>query len=109
MDRNERRRLTRSRMKRYSTMYLFLLPAIIVSLVFYYRPMIGLIMAFQDYDIVKGMFGSPFIGLDNFREFINDKDFWIALRNTLAINGLYILIGFPLPIALAIMIFGMRE
>lgn len=97
------------RMQRYSTMYLFLLPAIIVSLIFYYRPMIGLIMAFQKYDIVKGMFASPFVGLDNFRAFIDDSDFWSALRNTLAINGLYILIGFPLPIALAILIFGMRD
>ena len=97
------------RIKRYSTLYLFMVPAIIVSLIFYYRPMVGLIMAFQDYDIVKGMFGSPFVGLDNFRAFLNDKAFWVALRNTLVINGLYIVIGFPLPIALAIMIFEMRD
>jgi len=86
-----------------------MVPAIVVSLIFYYRPMVGLIMAFQDYDIVKGMFGTPFVGLDNFRAFLNDKAFWIALRNTLVINGLYIVIGFPLPIALAIMIFEMRD
>ncbi len=104
MERNLQRRI-----KQYSTLYLFLVPAIIVSLIFYYRPMFGLIMAFQDYDIVKGMFGSPFVGFANFRAFLDDKDFWIALRNTLVINGLYILIGFPLPIALAIMIFEMRD
>ncbi len=97
------------RIQRYSTLYIFLLPAIISVLIFYYRPMIGLIMAFQKYDIVKGMFDSPFVGLENFRAFVNDNDFWAALRNTLAINGLYFLIGFPLPIALAIMIFGMRD
>src|SRR3954447_7954846 len=97
------------RIKRYSSLYLFLVPAIIVSLIFYYRPMIGLIMAFEKYDIVKGMFGSPFVGLENFRAFINDNAFWSALRNTLAINGLYLLIGFPLPIVLALMIFGMRD
>jgi len=97
------------RIKQYSTLYIFMLPAIVVSLVFYYRPMIGLIMAFQKYDIVKGMFASPFVGLENFQAFINDKAFWSALRNTLAINGLYFLIGFPLPIILAIMIFGMRD
>lgn len=97
------------RIQRYSTLYIFLVPAIIVALIFYYRPMIGLIMAFQKYDIVKGMFASPFVGLENFRAFVNDKAFWSALRNTLAINGLYFLIGFPLPIALAIMIFGMRD
>ena len=97
------------RIKRYSTLYLFLVPAVIIALTFYYRPMIGLIMAFEKYDIVKGMFASPFIGLDNFKAFVNDKAFWSALRNTLAINGLYFLIGFPLPIILAIMIFGMRD
>lgn len=97
------------RIQRYSTLYIFLLPAIISVLIFYYRPMIGLIMAFQDYDIVRGMFDSPFVGLENFRAFVNDKAFWSALRNTLAINGLYFLIGFPLPIALAIMIFAMRD
>ncbi|MEZ4863624.1 MAG: ABC transporter permease subunit [Caldilineaceae bacterium] len=103
------KRNLRRRVQRYSTMYIFLLPAIIVVLTFYYRPMIGLIMAFEKYDIVKGMFASPFVGLENFRTFINDNDFWAALRNTLAINGLYLLIGFPLPIALAIMIFEMRD
>ena len=74
------------RIQRYSTLYLFLLPAIIVVLTFYYRPMIGLIMAFQKYDIVKGMFDSPFVGLENFRAFVNDNAFWSALRNTLAID-----------------------
>lgn len=97
------------RIDRYRTLYLFLVPAILVVLVFNYRPMIGIIMAFENYDIVKGMFASPFVGLDNFKTFISDKSFWSALRNTLAINGLYILIGFPLPIALAIMIFSMKN
>jgi len=90
-------------------MYLFLLPAIVTVLAFNYRPMVGIIMAFQEYDIVNGMFDSPFVGLDNFKTFINDKTFLLALRNTLVINGLYILIGFPLPIALAIMIFSMKD
>lgn len=97
------------RIKRYSTLYMFLLPAVIVVLVFSYRPMIGVIMAFQKYDLVKGMFDSPYVGLDNFKTFIADKGFWSALRNTLAINGLYILFGFPMPIALAIMIFAMKD
>lgn len=97
------------RIKRYRSMYLFLVPAIVVVLMFSYRPMIGVIMAFEKYDIVKGMFASPFVGLDNFKTFVNDKAFWLALRNTLAINGLYILFGFPLPIALAIIIFAMKD
>jgi putative aldouronate transport system permease protein len=90
-------------------MYFFLIPAVIIVLTFNYRPLIGIIMAFEKYDLIKGMFNSPFVGLDNFKTFINDKNFWAALRNTLAINGLYILFGFPMPIVLAIMIFSMRD
>jgi putative aldouronate transport system permease protein len=97
------------RINRYSTLYLFLIPAALIVLIFSYRPMIGVIMAFEKYDIVKGMFHSPFVGFENFKTFLNDKAFWSALRNTLAINSLYILIGFPLPIALAIMIFAMKD
>lgn len=100
---------TLTRIKRYSVLYLFMLPAIILVLVFNYRPMIGVVMAFQDYDIVRGMWDSPWVGLENFRTFIQDPDFWLALRNTLTINGLYILFGFPLPIGLAILIFSMRD
>lgn len=99
----------RKRIYRYRTMYLFLLPAVVLVLVFSYTPMLGAIMAFQKYDIVKGWFGSPFVGLDNFRALIDNDDFYRALRNTVAINGLFVLIGFPMPIALAIMIFAMRD
>jgi putative aldouronate transport system permease protein len=97
------------RIQQYRTMYLFLVPAIIIVLVFNYWPMVGVSMAFEKYDLVKGMFNSPFVGLDNFKAFINDKAFWSALRNTLAINGLYLMIGFPLPIVVAIMIFSMKD
>jgi putative aldouronate transport system permease protein len=90
------------RMARYRTLYLFLLPAAAVCLVFFYRPMVGLIMAFQDYSITKGMAGSPFVGLKHFRAFLTNPDFYAALRNTLVINGLNIAIGFPLPIILAL-------
>ena len=89
----------------YRTMYAFLLPAIIVVIIFAYIPMFGLVMAFQKYDLVKGFAGSDFVGLKHFSKFLRDKDFWAALQNTLAINGLHILIGFPLPIALGIAIF----
>ena len=87
------------RIREYRTMYAFLLPAIIVVTIFAYIPMFGLVMAFQKYDLVKGFAGSDFVGLKHFAKFLRDKDFWAALQNTLAINGLHILIGFPLPVA----------
>ena len=94
---------------RYRIMYLFLVPAIIAVVVFSYVPMVGVLMSFQDYDIVKGLFGSEWVGLKHFKEFFSDSGFWSALKNTLAINGLSILIGFPLPIILAIAIFSMKD
>lgn len=99
----------RSRMRDYRVMYAFLLPAIIVVIIFAYIPMCGLVMSFQEYDLVKGFSGSKFVGLKYFRKFLRDKDFYLALKNTLAINGLHILIGFPLPIALGIGIFSMKD
>ncbi len=97
------------RIVKYKTLYLFLLPAALLCITFSYRPMVGVIMAFQDYNILKGISGSPFVGLKHFREFFSDPYFFNSLRNTLAINGLGILIGFPLPIILALMIHSMKD
>ncbi len=97
-------RNTWKEVSRHRTLYLFLLPAIAVCLVFFYRPMVGLIMAFQNYKVTLGMYHSPFVGLKNFQEFLVNPGFWLTLRNTLVINGLSIAIGFPLPIILALVI-----
>lgn len=97
------------RIFKYRIMYLFLLPAVLSCVIFNYRPMVGVIMAFQEYDMVKGMFHSPFIGLDNFKEFLQNPDFYNALKNSLGQNLLAIAIGFPLPIIMAIMIFTMKD
>jgi putative aldouronate transport system permease protein len=93
----------------HGVLYLFFLPAVVLCLVFFYRPMFGLIMAFQDYKITKGMFHSPFVGLANFREFLHNSFFYLALRNTLVINGLSIAIGFPLPIIFALAINSIKD
>ncbi|MCU6734249.1 ABC transporter permease [Diplocloster agilis] len=94
---------------KHRIMYLFLLPALVTVIIFSYIPMVGVLMSFQDYDIVKGLFGSDWAGLKHFKEFLSDSGFWSALKNTLAINGLSILVGFPLPIMLAIAIFAMKD
>lgn len=92
----------------HRVMYCFLLPAIIVLIVFSYVPMAGLIMSFQDYDLVQGFSGSRWVGLRWFERFLRDRDFYNALRNTLCLNSLHLLIGFPLPVLLAIGIFAMK-
>lgn len=61
-------------------------------------------MAFQKYDPVLGILNSPFIGFDNFREFLTKADFYLSLKNTIVMNALLIVIGFPLPILFALLV-----
>lgn len=93
-----------SKIWKQKTLFIFLLPAIVFTLVFNYRPMYGVIMAFQKYDIFKGLSGSEFIGLENFRDFLKEPDFYNALKNTLGINLISLALAFPLPILFAILI-----
>lgn len=83
-------------------------PSIILLIVFSFIPMFGLITAFQDYSPLTGFFASEFVGLDNFKAFLGDSDFYNVLTNTLAISLLKLLIGFPLEIVLAILINELR-
>ena len=85
-------------------LYIFLLPAVVLTLVFNYRPMYGVIMAFEKYNIVKGLWGSSFTGLENFRQFLASPDFYRAATNTVALSLFNLLICFPLPIIFAILL-----
>ena len=85
-------------------LYLLLLPGFIWYLLFCYKPMVGLITAFYDYNVFKGLKGSTFVGLANFSEFVKGPDFLRTVKNTLMIAVWQIIICFPLPIVLAIAI-----
>jgi ABC-type polysaccharide transport system, permease component len=85
-------------------LYLLLLPGFIWYLLFCYKPMVGLITAFYDYNVFKGLKGSTFVGLANFSEFVKGPDFLRTVKNTLMIALWQIIICFPLPIVLAIAI-----
>jgi putative aldouronate transport system permease protein len=100
---------TLRKMNSYKVLYLFMLPAILSVLVFNYKPMLGIIMAFQDFNVTKGIWGSNFAGLAHFKEFLSDPYFFSALRNTHGINGIAILVGFPLRIIFALMVFSMKD
>lgn len=88
---------------------LLLLPGVIWFIVFAYKPMIGLRMAFYDYNIFKGISGSTFVGLENFIYFLNGPDFTRTITNTLMIAFWQIVIVFPLPIILAIAVTEMKN
>ena len=90
---------------KYSWGLLFLIiPALILLVVFSYGPMYGVIIAFEDYSPVKGMFGSPWVGLKHFRKFVTAHNFKTLLRNTLTISAYSLIAGFPLPIVFALLV-----
>jgi len=97
--------------KKQLVLQLFVLSGIMYLLIFSYIPMFGLLMAFKDYDIttgVGGIFTSPWVGLQHFKEFVNMLNFGQLVKNTVAISVLKLVFAFPLPIIFAIMLSEMR-
>lgn len=95
--------------KRDWRLYAMLAIPVIWYLLFCYKPMIGVMIAFQKYSLVKGMWGSKFVGLKNFEFVMGLRDFPLALKNTLYLNLLGLIMGFPVPIILAIMLNEIRS
>lgn len=84
--------------------YLMLVPVVAYYLVFHYGPMYGALMAFQDYSPTKGIWGSQWIGFENFTTFFSSVYFQRLIRNTLAINIIELFFAFPAPIILALLL-----
>ena len=82
--------------------YLLLVLPITYLLIFAYGPMGGLIIAFKKYNFALGMFGSPWVGFDNFRRFFQSYRFSQVLTNTLTLSFYSLLVTFPLPIIFAL-------
>lgn len=90
--------------KRNKGIYLMLLPVLIYYAVFHYGPMYGAQIAFRDFNPSRGITGSQWIGMENFQEFFNGIYFWRLIRNTVTISLLDVILGFPAPILLALML-----
>ena len=88
--------------------YLMLAIPLLHLLIFSYIPMQGILIAFQKYNLLKGIWGSEWVGLDNFKHVFTLPRFERVLINTLRINLLSLIVGFPAPIILAIMISEMK-
>lgn len=86
---------------------LLVLPGMAVLLIFSYVPLLGNAIAFTDYSPYLGFFHSPYVGLRNFRDVIENTQFIHALINTVEINALIMIFAFPAPIALAILLNGL--
>lgn len=102
--RQERRTSYKSKLLKNWDLYLLLLPALIYFVVFKYWPMYGLQIAFRKYVAADGIMGSAWVGLDNFKRFFDSYQFTQTIRNTLNISLLGLVLSFPAPIILAILI-----
>lgn len=89
-------------------LYLMVLPGLIYFLVFRYYPMYGAIIAFKDYRVTEGITGSPWVGLEHFREIFSSTYFTNVLSNTLLISAYRFFFGIPAPILLALMLNEVR-
>lgn len=91
-------------LKRDWQLYVLLMIPMAFVIIFKFLPMLGLSIAFLDYKPIRGFQGSEFIGLEVFKKIFTSKDFYAALKNTLLLNILDLLVGFPVPIIIAILL-----
>lgn len=93
----------------YRYLYILALPGIVYFLIFAYLPMWGIVIAFKDFRLFRGLEGSPWVGLQHFEFFFSSPSFTRLLRNTLVISGLNLIFVFPAPIILAILLNELRN
>ncbi len=92
------------RLARSWQLWVLIFPAVVYFVVFRYIPMYGTLMAFQDFDPSSGIWKSAWVGFRQFEMFLNSYEFLRVLVNTVVISGLSLIIGFPFPIILALML-----
>jgi len=95
--------------KRFYWLYIFLIPGLVSIYLFKLRPMYGLQVAFRNFSIVKGVWGSDWVGLEHFRTLFKSVNFLRVLKNSIITSVLRLLWGFPFPIILALLLNEMKN
>lgn len=95
--------------KNWQLYIFFLLPAVVLTFIFKYIPMGGVAIAFKNYNAIKGIWGSDWVGLKYFQRFMSSPDFMSYLLNTLKLSLYGLLWGFPVPILLALVLNRIRR
>ena len=90
------------------TIYVLFIPVLAYFVIFNYVPMSGILMAFQDFKVTRGLFGSDWVGFEKFIELFEDEQFWLALRNSGAMALCNLTLGFVAPIILALLITSIK-
>lgn len=98
----------RSRILRDRQLYLFLLIPLIYVIIFEYIPMGGIVIAFEDFKVRDGIFGSEWVGLKHFIKFVNSYEFVRLIRNTVVLSLYTIIASFPIPIIFALAMNSLR-
>jgi putative aldouronate transport system permease protein len=99
---NDRFTAIKKELLRNNNLYLMILLPLVWLIIFCYGPMGGLWMAFTNYRLSTGIFGSKFVGFTHFINFFTRPSFWSLIRNTFQINIYSLLVGFPMPVILAL-------
>ena len=93
-----------ARIWKYRQFYLLLIPALVYVLIFNYGPMYGIQIAFKNYKGALGIQGSPWVGFKHFKDFFSGYYFWTLLKNTLSLSVYNLVVGFPIPIIVALIL-----
>ncbi|HEW0877546.1 TPA: sugar ABC transporter permease [Streptococcus pneumoniae] len=101
--------LTVEHIQKYWILYLMMIPATVLLILFTYGPMYGIIMVFQDFTVFKGYTGSPFVGLKHFQRLFSDPLFYRLFKNTFMVGVLDFLFSFPAPLIFALILNEVRK
>ncbi len=96
-------------MHRHWQLYILLIPTIVFFIVFKYVPMYGVQIAFRDFSIIDGFTGSEWVGLKHFERFVSSPDFWLVLKNTISLSLMQLIISFPLPIFISLLLNQLKK
>ena len=102
-------RLLARHIRRDKFLYMMIIPGLLFFIIFRYVPMYGITIAFKDYRISRGVFGSPWVGWKHFQRFFTSPDFTRVMINTVMLSLYKLLIGFPIPILFAILLNELRS
>lgn len=105
----KKNRFDRQRLKYNIPLFIMFTPIICYFIIFRYVPMLGLVIAFKEYNFTDGILGSPWVGLANFKMLFTNPNMLNILRNTFALSILQLVVGFPFPIIIALMIHEIRR
>jgi len=99
-----RKKIWKREFRKNWILYLMIMPVLLYFFVFDYIPMYGVVLGFKDYQIKKGILGSPWVGFKHFKYFFDNYNFWTLIKNTLTLSIYSLVVGFPLPIFFAVLL-----